>query len=199
MVSKATVTSTFTSEDFKAQDQGVWFLRQDITVQAGYKLTVLLLQPLPSAELHVCMATLGQGGAICTAVCSKQKLALDFGVSSFPHLLSSYIFRDSSLLFQRNSSHEWVQSPEVSASPAMMMTLKPPQLLDVCSCRHFLLATTQCATGISSHFPEKTDSSNDKFIASDLPSGSGNLGVVLMAVTQHLEDRDGRIRNSRSS
>lgn len=60
-------------------------------MQASLKVTILLCQPFPSAELHV---RISQDGAICIAVCSKQKLALAFGMTSFPHLLSSYIFRD---------------------------------------------------------------------------------------------------------
>lgn len=63
MVSEATVTSTFTNEGLKAQDEGVWLLRQRITVQAGLKLTILLLQSsvhawprwLRWSNLHSCL------------------------------------------------------------------------------------------------------------------------------------------------
>lgn len=97
----------------------------------------------------------------------------------------------SSRLFQRHLSHEWVQSPEVSAPPTVTMTLKLPQLLEVCSCGHFYFAIPQCATGISNHFPERTENSNDKSIVPDPPAGRGKShnvstcakqGVVLLPV-----------------
>lgn len=146
-------------------------------MKAGLKLTILLLQPLPSAEMHVCTATLGQDRAIPEAVCSKHRLVWTVeGPPSLPPSAPLHFPTPLAVPGVHLLSESGVL--RFSASPTMTTILVPSQLLDMRPCRYSHLstplATPQCDIGISNHFPERTETPNDTFIATDPPAGKSH-------------------------